>query len=305
MANNTQPPHGSGQYSGGGFPNQGFHPHQQHQPGNPTPHGHPQAPGQHQHGQGQQYQQFNDASPNPNQPQAKKPFWKRTWFIIIAGLFGLGFLVNLLGGGSDADEAAPASDPVATDSVEASDDTPEASTDAAATTAEDPGTSDEAAPAEEAAESDASQEEADESPAAGAEEDTSVALGQEFTIDDWAVTIVGVGEPVNTIGDEFLSTEAQGQFLPVEISARNVGTEENTFFADSFKLVDDKQREFSYSSDATFYGASEGAVSFLDSINPGNTLAGKLYFDVPTDATVTAVKVEGGWFTEPVSVAIS
>lgn len=77
------------------------------------------------------------------------------------------------------------------------------------------------------------------------------------------------------------------------------------FFASDFVAVDDQGREFNYSSDATMYGASEGAVSLLDEINPGNSLEGTLYFDVPEGTDIVAIDIDAGFLSDPVRVSLN
>lgn len=241
-------------------------------------------------------QGWTQGPPPPNQgwtqgsPQGpiikeKKPIWKRPWFIGIAAVVAFVIIGGALGG--DDEPAATNPEATATRAVDEAETTPAAETEAAQAT-------------EEAA----VVEEETSAPDDGAAESETVAIGQPFTIDDWEVTINAVGEPVSEVGNEYLNTKAQGQFVPVTITAKNVGKEATWFFADRFKMLDDQDREFSYSSDATIYGAEEGAVSFMDEINPGNAVTGPIYFDVAADATITSVVVEGGLFTEPVVVPV-
>ena len=79
------------------------------------------------------------------------------------------------------------------------------------------------------------------------DEAAKVGLGQEFTVGDWATTVESVDTPVASVGPSGFSTEAQGEFVPVQISAKNNAKEERTFFADSVKLVSADGAEYSYS----------------------------------------------------------
>ncbi len=134
--------------------------------------------------------------------------------------------------------------------------------------------------------------------------DAPVALGQEFTIDDWSVTILSVGEPVAQVGNDFLNAQAKGVFVPVSITASNTGKDASYFSAGQFKLLDDQDREFEYSSEATIYGSGEGSAPIFDKVNPGTTVEGTIYFDVPADANLASLKVEGGFLTKPVIVSL-
>lgn len=205
----------------------------------------------------------------------KKPFYKRGWFWLVA-LVIVVIAVNAAGG-DDEDATASNSDENAEE----------------ATTEED-SDSTEGDPAQDEGEEDAADGEAD-----GGE---SYGVGESFAVNDWAITVNGVGERTATIGDEFMNTEAQGEFLPVDLSVANEGDSASTFFASDFVAVDDEGREFNYSSDATIYGASDGAVSLLDEINPGNSIEGTIYFDVPEGTNVVAIDTNAGFLSDPVRV---
>lgn len=210
----------------------------------------------------------------------KKPFYKRIWFWLVAVVIAV-VAVNAAG---DDEEAAVADSP----DQEADEATGE---EAAA---------EEGAGQEEAAEDEGEAEAADEEADGG----ESFGLGEEFAVNDWGVTVNGVGERTATIGDEFLNTEAQGEFLPVDLAVANNGDSASMFFASDFVAVDDEGREFDSSTDATMYGASDGAVSLLDEINPGNSIEGTIYFDVPEGTSIVGLDIDAGFLSDPVRVSL-
>ena len=136
------------------------------------------------------------------------------------------------------------------------------------------------------------------------DEAAKVGLGQEFTVGDWATTVESVDTPVASVGPSGFSTEAQGEFVPVQISAKNNAKEERTFFADSVKLVSADGAEYSYSTDASIYGTENGMN--IEPTNPGNVASGYLWFDVPAGTEITQVKVSGGGLSldQPVVVEL-
>ena len=79
----------------------------------PAPAGYPQQPGQDQPAYGPQGQPYFGAP----QPPKKKPFYKRTWFLILAGLTVLGIIASAANGGStdNAGSAGTATDGTTTD----------------------------------------------------------------------------------------------------------------------------------------------------------------------------------------------
>ena len=48
-----------------------------------------------------------------------------------------------------------------------------------------------------------------------------------------------------------------------------------------------------------------GNDSFLENVNPGNTLKGTIVFDVPADATPQKLKLMGPGFWDPAEAVIS
>ena len=143
------------------------------------------------------------------------------------------------------------------------------------------------------------------SKAAETKEEESYSLGKEFKVGDWTVTVVSVDEPVSDVGkNEFAEgAKAQGHFIPVKMKAKNDGSKSAIFFADSVKLKDSDGKEFSYSSDAAIWGTEQGGM-ILEDVNPGNTVEGVLWFDTPTDASISEVVFSGGLLDKSVSVPV-
>ena len=204
----------------------------------------------------------------PQQPP-KKPVYKRVWFWIVvgAGLLIVSGIGSAIGGGERDPAAGDGAGPIAVETEPAAEEP-----------AEDP-----APPVEEPA------------PVA--------AIGEPVTAGDWQVTVTGVGAPVASVGSQYFSTEAQGVFVPIAITALNNGSEAQMFFASNLRAIDDQGREFEYSSDAAIY-AGDGGASMIDEVNPGNTLTGTLYYDVPDGATLVELQISGGLFDLPVTVRL-
>lgn len=221
------------------------------------------------------------AAPENDQqaPKKKKPFYKRIWFWLLVLVV---VIIAAVSSGGDEDETTGA----AVEDQEA-----------------DQETEDGGAAAEE--DTPAEDEEGEIQAEEEAEGGETFAVGDEFEVNDWVITVTGIGERTTTIGDDFFNTEAQGEFLSIDLVVTNAGNSAEYFFASDFVAVDDQDREFSYSSEATMYGASEGAVSLLDEINPGNSLEGRLYFDVPADAEIIALDINAGFLSDPVRVSLN
>ncbi|WML42323.1 DUF4352 domain-containing protein [Neobacillus sp. OS1-2] len=123
------------------------------------------------------------------------------------------------------------------------------------------------------------------------------------------VTIkVGAVEAKPEVGNEYTKQKAQGIYKVVEVSLTNNQKDAITIDGNSFKLVDDQGREFSYSSDGQIafdVGENEGNSNFfLQSLNPGLTQTGKIIFDVPADAKGFVLKARGGMMGKEITLKV-
>ena len=126
---------------------------------------------------------------------------------------------------------------------------------------------------------------------------TAVADGKfEFT-----VTSLEPGVP--HIGDATFGVDAQGQFLLVHVTVKNIGAEAQYFDSSSQKLLDGQGRTHSADGTAAIYLPDSN--SFLTSINPGNTVEGIVVFDLPVDATPASIELHDSPFSGGVTVTLT
>lgn len=92
-------------------------------------------------------------------------------------------------------------------------------------------------------------------------------------------TVTKVKGGVKQVGDQYLNEKAQGQFVMVSVTVENIGDEPRTFDSSSQRLFDAAGKEYSADGEAGIY--LDESNSFLNEINPGNTVKGVLVFDVP------------------------
>lgn len=122
-------------------------------------------------------------------------------------------------------------------------------------------------------------------------------LAKEGTSSDVKIAVTAV-ESMQEIGNnQFTKKKAQGVFKVLTLQLTNNQKDAITIDSNSFKLVDDKGREFSYSSDgqtAIMTSGSNDESFFLKKLNPGLSITGKVVFDVPQDATGFYLKARGG-----------
>ncbi|MFI1996068.1 DUF4352 domain-containing protein [Actinoplanes sp. NPDC020271] len=116
-------------------------------------------------------------------------------------------------------------------------------------------------------------------------------------------TVTGVKCGVGKIGSDVLGQKAQGQFCLVDVQVKNIGKEAQTFADSVQKAFDAKKVEYSADSGAAIY-ANEDSQVFFTEINPGNTVKGKLVFDVPKGTQLTSIELHDSMFSGGVTVAL-
>ncbi len=210
---------------------------------------------------------------HPTPAPAEQP--RRSWFARHKILTAIGVVVlvavvgSALGGGDDdapttADTAAPA------DAVPGGEETP-----AAPAAPEEP-----EAPAEQ--------------PAAG--------VGTPVRDGKFEFTVTSVAPGVARVGDDLFGEDAQGQFLLVHLRVTNIGDEAQMFDGSSQKLLDTAGRTHSADTAAAIYVGDSN--SFLNQINPGNSVDGTVVFDIPADAAPASLELHDSAFSGGVTVAL-
>lgn len=226
-------------------------------------------------------QYFPPIPPEGKRAKAKKPLLKRWWVWAIIIVVLMMIISNLAGGGDDPAETAATS---------TSSDSSTAAKDEATSADKTEKKADEAKKPEEA-----------KKPAE--KDEAAYGLGDAVAADGWEITVSKVKDGVSTVGNEFLNTKAQGQFVKVNLSVKNTKSEPKLFFEDNIKLSDKEGNTYSSDSEAGIY-ADEDSILFLEEINPGNTAKGVLIFDVPEDVTPERLVFEGGIFSDPVEISL-
>jgi hypothetical protein len=115
-------------------------------------------------------------------------------------------------------------------------------------------------------------------------------------------TVTGVEPGVARVGDDMFGQDAQGQFMLVHVTVTNIGDKAQYFDGSSQKLTDAQGRTHSADTGAAIYLGD--AQSFLNQINPGNSVQGTVVFDVPADAAPASVELHDSPFSGGVEVAL-
>ncbi|SDH41018.1 DUF4352 domain-containing protein [Agrococcus jejuensis] len=118
-------------------------------------------------------------------------------------------------------------------------------------------------------------------------------VGEVVSSDGWDFTVVSVGAAQEAVGSGALSSPAQGVYVPVTVTIVNTSNEAQFLGSDAVTIVDANGAEYSADSVASVYDQS--AIPLGD-VNPGITLTGPVYFDVPDGTVPTSVTFTGGLF---------
>lgn len=116
-------------------------------------------------------------------------------------------------------------------------------------------------------------------------------------------TVTKVEKGVASVGPDFLEEKAQGQFVLVHVTVKNVGTKPQTLVDSVQKLRDGQGREFT--TDSTAAIVIKGNDVIFNEINPGNTVTGTLVYDMPKDAKPASIELHDSMFSGGVTVALS
>lgn len=118
---------------------------------------------------------------------------------------------------------------------------------------------------------------------------------------EFTVSNVECGVP--TIGEAPISQDAQGQYCLISLTVTNIGDEAQIFSDSSQLAFDAGGREFSADSAAAIYLPDSNG--FLNQINPGNSVAGTIVFDVPPDAQLVSLELHDSPFSGGVTVKLA
>ncbi len=136
-----------------------------------------------------------------------------------------------------------------------------------------------------------------------AQPESKATIGTQVRDGKFAFEISSVKCGVSKVGSGSFSAKAQGQYCVVTMGVANIGDEPQTFFGSNQKAFDTLGREFSNDSSADLYDSDSQA--WLKEINPGNSLTGKVYFDVPKDTKLDYIELHDSAFSGGVKVYVN
>src|SRR5262249_20092749 len=112
-----------------------------------------------------------------------------------------------------------------------------------------------------------------------------------------------------SVGDTSLGLgeTAQGRFTIVTLRVTNIGNQSQTLDDSSQYVYDASGRKFTANSNADLdlSGANGEGSTWLDNINPGNTVVGKIAFDMPSGDKAVKIELHDSMFSNGVIVTLN
>lgn len=124
--------------------------------------------------------------------------------------------------------------------------------------------------------------------------------GSEVRDGKFAFVVTQVDPPVKSVGNDFLGTTAQGEFVLVHIDVTNTSDQPQSYSGGNQKLIDAQGREFTNDTEAEIYLNDD----IYTEINPGNKFSVILAFDVPVGTRPAALEFHDSMFSGGVRVAV-
>ena len=140
------------------------------------------------------------------------------------------------------------------------------------------------ADAEQAAETDGGSGKGDDS----AEEETAHKVGKAFEHGNFEFTVNEVERGVTSVTDELgLNHDPRGTYIVVSMTAANISSEAQYLEGTNQLLMDDDGKQYEYDISAST------DTTFIDQVNPGQSAEAEIVYDVPEDAAITHMMVNG------------
>ena len=129
----------------------------------------------------------------------------------------------------------------------------------------------------------------------------------------------GIGDPVRDgkfqftvtkvthakrIGSRFLGQAAQGDYTILHITVTNISNVAQTLDDSAQFVYDARGRKFSADSTADIYANGSSNSVFFNQINPGNSVHGKIAFDLPKGDTAVKAELHDSQFSGGVIVSL-
>lgn len=129
-------------------------------------------------------------------------------------------------------------------------------------------------------------------------------LGQPVRDGKFEFTVTAVKYGVAQVGGSALNKTAQGQFVLISVTVKNIGQEPQTFDGSNQTAKSAGGAEFDNDTTAEIYANSQ-SQTFLEKINPGNQVSGVIVFDIPKGEKLASLVLHDSMFSGGVTVDLT
>lgn len=131
--------------------------------------------------------------------------------------------------------------------------------------------------------------------------DTAPRIGTPVRDGKFEFVVSGVQAGVSSVGEDFLTETAQGEYILVTLTVRNIGDRAQAFATSAQKLLDGQGRQYSVDDMATI--VLDQNVAYAQ-INPGNSIEATVAFDVPAGTVAAEIELHDSLFSGGSTVAL-
>lgn len=107
----------------------------------------------------------------------------------------------------------------------------------------------------------------------------------------------------STVGTRYLNRKTEGKYCVVHLSVTNIADQPQLFLGSAQKAFDTKGTAYTDDKIAGLY-ANDDTQTFLQKIDPGGKVVGKIVFDVPQATTLTTVELHDSFFSGGTKVTL-
>lgn len=128
-------------------------------------------------------------------------------------------------------------------------------------------------------------------------------IGEPVRDGQFEFTVASVEYEGESIGTGYSRETAQGEWFIVNLNVKNIGDSAQLMTSGDQKAINAQNQEFSDSPLATVALNGNNSL-FVNQINPGNSVTGKIAFDVPKGTKVVKLQLHDSMFSNGVEVSL-
>lgn len=131
----------------------------------------------------------------------------------------------------------------------------------------------------------------------------TIKIGQTARDGKFEFTVTKVKRGKTQIGSADLGVTAQGEFVLIHITVKNIGDEPQDFIGSNQRLYDTSGKKYSVNTEAAIY--MPDSESLWEEINPGNKVNGVIVYDVSKTVKLAKLELHDSVFSEGVEVTLT